>query len=170
MRTRAAVALQAGQPLEVMDVDLDGPKPGEVMVEIRATGICHTDEFTRSGADPEGIFPSILGHEGAGVVVEVGPGVTRSAQMARAVSIGVIGSRGTGTRVQADMGGAVRCVNARPRRAARAAAALCHGRRCLRTGSPLRRNAIAPCGPDLRCCAHRAYAWPRHDGSRTCAG
>ena len=76
MRTRAAVALQAGQPLEVMDVDLDGPQPGEVMVEIRATGICHTDEFTRSGDDPEGLFPAILGHEGAGIVVEVGPGVT----------------------------------------------------------------------------------------------
>ena len=76
MRTRAAVALEAGKPLEVMEVNLDGPKPGEVMVEIKATGICHTDEFTRSGADPEGIFPSILGHEGAGVVVEVGSGVT----------------------------------------------------------------------------------------------
>ena len=76
MRTRAAVALEAGRPLEVMEVNLEGPKAGEVMVEIKATGICHTDEFTRSGADPEGIFPSILGHEGAGVVVEVGPGVT----------------------------------------------------------------------------------------------
>ncbi|ARJ69182.1 S-(hydroxymethyl)glutathione dehydrogenase/class III alcohol dehydrogenase [Paracoccus contaminans] len=76
MRTRAAVALQAGKPLEIMEVNLEGPKAGEVMVEIRATGICHTDDFTRSGADPEGIFPSILGHEGAGVVVEVGPGVT----------------------------------------------------------------------------------------------
>lgn len=76
MRTRAAVALEAGKPLEVMEVNLEGPKAGEVMVEIKATGICHTDEFTRSGADPEGIFPSILGHEGAGVVVEVGPGVT----------------------------------------------------------------------------------------------
>ncbi|QBX35828.1 S-(hydroxymethyl)glutathione dehydrogenase/class III alcohol dehydrogenase [Paracoccus liaowanqingii] len=76
MRTRAAVALEAGKPLEVMDVNLEGPKAGEVMVEIKATGICHTDEFTRSGADPEGIFPAILGHEGAGVVVEVGPGVT----------------------------------------------------------------------------------------------
>ncbi len=76
MRTRAAVALAAGKPLEVMDVDLDGPRPGEVMVEIRATGICHTDEFTLSGADPEGMFPAILGHEGAGVVVEVGAGVT----------------------------------------------------------------------------------------------
>ncbi|MGI1664153.1 S-(hydroxymethyl)glutathione dehydrogenase/class III alcohol dehydrogenase [Palleronia sp. KMU-117] len=76
MRTRAAVAVQAGKPLEIMEVNLDGPKPGEVMVEIRATGICHTDEFTLSGADPEGLFPAILGHEGAGVVVEVGAGVT----------------------------------------------------------------------------------------------
>ena len=71
MRTRAAVALEAGKPLEVMQVNLDGPKPGEVMVEIKATGICHTDEFTLSGADPEGLFPAILGHEGAGVVVDV---------------------------------------------------------------------------------------------------
>ena len=76
MRTRAAVALEAGKPLEVMEVELDGPKAGEVLVEIKATGICHTDEFTLSGADPEGLFPAILGHEGAGVVVEVGEGVT----------------------------------------------------------------------------------------------
>ncbi len=76
MRTRAAVAVQAGKPLEIMEVNLAGPKAGEVMVEIKATGICHTDEFTLSGADPEGLFPAILGHEGAGVVVEVGPGVT----------------------------------------------------------------------------------------------
>jgi S-(hydroxymethyl)glutathione dehydrogenase/alcohol dehydrogenase len=76
MRTRAAVALAAGKPLEVMEVDLAGPKAGEVLVEIKATGICHTDEFTLSGADPEGLFPAILGHEGAGVVVDVGPGVT----------------------------------------------------------------------------------------------
>jgi S-(hydroxymethyl)glutathione dehydrogenase/alcohol dehydrogenase len=76
MRTRAAVATAAGQPLEVMEVNLDGPKAGEVLVEIKATGICHTDEFTLSGADPEGLFPAILGHEGAGVVVDVGPGVT----------------------------------------------------------------------------------------------
>ena len=76
MKTRAAVAFEAGQPLEVVEVDLAGPKAGEVLVEIKATGICHTDEFTLSGADPEGIFPSILGHEGAGVVVETGPGVT----------------------------------------------------------------------------------------------
>jgi len=76
MRTRAAVALEPGRPLEVMEVNLEGPRAGEVLVEIKATGICHTDEFTRSGADPEGIFPSILGHEGAGVVLEVGEGVT----------------------------------------------------------------------------------------------
>ena len=75
MRTRAAVAIEAGKPLEIMEVNLDGPKEGEVLVEIKATGICHTDEFTLSGADPEGMFPAILGHEGAGVVVEVGPGV-----------------------------------------------------------------------------------------------
>jgi S-(hydroxymethyl)glutathione dehydrogenase/alcohol dehydrogenase len=76
MRTKAAVAVAAGKPLEIMEVNLAGPKPGEVMVEIKATGICHTDEFTLSGADPEGLFPAILGHEGAGVVVEVGAGVT----------------------------------------------------------------------------------------------
>ena len=76
MKTKAAVALEAGKPLEVMEVDLAGPKAGEVLVEIKATGICHTDEFTRSGGDPEGIFPSILGHEGAGVVLDVGAGVT----------------------------------------------------------------------------------------------
>lgn len=75
MKTRAAVAFEAGKPLEICEVDLEGPKSGEVLVEIKATGICHTDEFTRSGADPEGIFPAILGHEGAGVVVEVGPDV-----------------------------------------------------------------------------------------------
>ena len=76
MRTRAAVAIQAGKPLEVMEVNLDGPREGEVLVEVKATGICHTDEFTLSGADPEGLFPAILGHEGAGVVVDIGPGVT----------------------------------------------------------------------------------------------
>ncbi len=75
MKTRAAVAFEKGKPLEIVDVDLEGPKSGEVMVEIKATGICHTDEFTLSGADPEGLFPAILGHEGAGVVVEVGPDV-----------------------------------------------------------------------------------------------
>ena len=76
MRTRAAVAVEAGKPMEIMEVNLDGPKAGEVMVELKATGLCHTDDFTLSGADPEGAFPAILGHEGAGVVVEVGPGVT----------------------------------------------------------------------------------------------
>ncbi len=76
MKTRAAVAIGAGKPLEIMEVDLEGPREGEVLVEIKATGICHTDEFTLSGADPEGIFPAILGHEGAGVVVDVGKGVT----------------------------------------------------------------------------------------------
>jgi S-(hydroxymethyl)glutathione dehydrogenase/alcohol dehydrogenase len=76
MKTRAAVALEKGKPLEILEVDLEGPKAGEVLVEIKATGICHTDEFTLSGADPEGIFPAILGHEGAGVVIDVGPGVT----------------------------------------------------------------------------------------------
>ncbi len=75
MQVRAAVAWQAGAPLSIETVQLDGPKAGEVLVEIKATGICHTDEFTRSGADPEGLFPAILGHEGAGVVVDVGPGV-----------------------------------------------------------------------------------------------
>jgi len=76
MDVRAAVAMEAGKPLEVTTVQLEGPREGEVLVEIRATGICHTDEFTRSGADPEGLFPAILGHEGAGVVVDTGPGVT----------------------------------------------------------------------------------------------
>ncbi len=76
MESRAAVAVAAGKPLEVTTVSLEGPKEGEVLVEIKATGICHTDEFTLSGADPEGAFPAILGHEGAGVVVETGPGVT----------------------------------------------------------------------------------------------
>ena len=76
MEVRAAVAHKAGQPLTIETVQLEGPKAGEVMVEIKATGICHTDEFTLSGGDPEGIFPSILGHEGAGVVVDVGAGVT----------------------------------------------------------------------------------------------
>lgn len=76
MKTRAAVAFEAKKPLEVVELDLEGPKAGEVLVEIKATGICHTDAYTLDGFDSEGIFPSILGHEGAGVVVEVGPGVT----------------------------------------------------------------------------------------------
>jgi S-(hydroxymethyl)glutathione dehydrogenase/alcohol dehydrogenase len=76
MDVKAAVAVAAGKPLEIATVQLDGPKAGEVLVEIKATGICHTDDFTLSGADPEGLFPAILGHEGAGVVVDTGPGVT----------------------------------------------------------------------------------------------
>ena len=76
VKSRAAIALAAGQPLVIDTVDVEGPKSGEVLVEIRATGVCHTDEFTLSGKDPEGLFPCILGHEGAGVVVDVGPGVT----------------------------------------------------------------------------------------------
>ena len=76
MKTVAAVAYQAGKPLEIEEVDLEGPREGEVLVEIKATGVCHTDAYTLSGADPEGAFPTILGHEGAGIVQEVGPGVT----------------------------------------------------------------------------------------------
>jgi S-(hydroxymethyl)glutathione dehydrogenase/alcohol dehydrogenase len=76
MKTRAAVAFEAGKPLEIVEVELDGPREGEVLMEIKATGVCHTDAFTLSGDDPEGAFPAILGHEGAGIVVEVGPGVT----------------------------------------------------------------------------------------------
>src|SRR5258707_15838368 len=76
METRAAVAHKAGQPLSIETVRLDGPKAGEVLIEIKATGICHTGAYTLSGADPEGLFPAILGHEGAGIVVDVWPGVT----------------------------------------------------------------------------------------------
>ncbi len=76
MKTRAAIAFEVGQPLVVDELDLDGPRAGEVLVELKATGVCHTDEFTRSGADPEGLFPVVFGHEGAGVVLEVGAGVT----------------------------------------------------------------------------------------------
>src|SRR5438876_7058846 len=76
MKVQATVAFEAGKPLQIETVDLDGPKAGEVLVEIKATGVCHTDEYTRSGQDSEGLFPSILGHEGAGIVVEVGAGVT----------------------------------------------------------------------------------------------
>jgi S-(hydroxymethyl)glutathione dehydrogenase / alcohol dehydrogenase len=76
MKTRAAVAYAKGEPLRIEEVELSGPRAGEVLVEIKATGVCHTDEFTRSGADPEGLFPVIFGHEGAGVVLEVGDGVT----------------------------------------------------------------------------------------------
>ena len=76
MKTRAAIAYKAGAPLAIEEVDLEGPKAGEVLVEIMATGICHTDAFTLSGDDPEGAFPAILGHEGAGIVREIGAGVT----------------------------------------------------------------------------------------------
>ena len=76
MKTRAAVAFEAKRPLEIVEVDLEGPRAGEVLVEIKATGICHTDAYTLDGLDSEGLFPSILGHEGAGVVLEVGAGVT----------------------------------------------------------------------------------------------
>src|SRR5665213_4246815 len=76
MQTRAAIAREAGKPLTIETVNLDGPRDGEVLVEIKATGICHTDAYTLSGADPEGLFPAILGHEGAGIVREIGAGVT----------------------------------------------------------------------------------------------
>src|ERR1035437_3723311 len=76
MKTRAAVARAPGKTLSLETVEIEGPKAGEMMMEVKATGICHTDEYTLSGADPEGLFPAILGHEGAGIVVEVGPGVT----------------------------------------------------------------------------------------------
>ena len=75
MEVKAAVAHEARKPLQIETVELEGPKAEEVLVEMKATGVCHTDEFTLSGADPEGQFPAVLGHEGAGVVVEVGPGV-----------------------------------------------------------------------------------------------
>ncbi len=80
MQVRAAVAHAAGKPLSLETVELEGPRAGEVLVELKATGICHTDEFTRSGGDPEGLFPSILGHEGAGIVVDIGSGVTSVAK------------------------------------------------------------------------------------------
>src|ERR1700680_3530426 len=76
MKTKAAVAWKAGAPLTIEELDLEGPRPGEVLIEVKATGICHTDYYTLSGADPEGIFPAVLGHEGAGIVVDVGPGVS----------------------------------------------------------------------------------------------
>src|SRR6188768_3207036 len=75
MQVKAAIAFEAGKPLVIETIDLEGPHCGEVMVEIKATGVCHTDAYTLSGQDSEGIFPAILGHEGAGIVVDVGPGV-----------------------------------------------------------------------------------------------
>ena len=76
MKTKAAIAWKAGAPLTIEEVDLEGPRAGEVLIEVKATGICHTDYYTLSGADPEGLFPAILGHEGAGIVVDAGPGVS----------------------------------------------------------------------------------------------
>src|SRR5215213_4409665 len=76
MKSRAAVAFAAGKPLQIVEIDVEPPKAGEVLVKISHTGVCHTDAFTLSGDDPEGLFPAVLGHEGAGTVVEVGPGVT----------------------------------------------------------------------------------------------
>ena len=76
MEVRAALATGAGKPLSIETVNLDGPRAGEVLIEVKATGVCHTDAFTLSGDDPEGLFPAILGHEGAGIVAEVGEGVT----------------------------------------------------------------------------------------------
>ena len=89
MKTRAAVAWEAGKPLEVMEIDLEGPREGEVLIRNVATGVCHTDAFTLSGEDPEGIFPSVLGHEGGAVVEEIGPGVS-SVSKAGLISISVI--------------------------------------------------------------------------------
>src|SRR5207237_8799215 len=87
MKTRAAVAFEAKKPLEIVELDLDGPKAGEVLVEIKATGICHTDAYTLDGFDSEGLFPSVLGHEGAGVVVEIGAGVTSAAVGAHVIPL-----------------------------------------------------------------------------------
>src|SRR2546429_609306 len=102
MDIRAAVAHKAGAPLTIETVQLQGPKAGEVLVEIKATGICHTDEFTRSGSDPEGLFPAILGHEGAGVVVDVGPGigaVINTARVEPGANVVVFGLGGIGLNV-----------------------------------------------------------------------
>ena len=90
MDVRAAVAFAPGKPLEVATVQLDGPRAGEVLVEIKATGVCHTDEFILSGADPEGLFPSILGHEGAGVVVEIGAGARHPSLHTRMPQLSVL--------------------------------------------------------------------------------
>src|SRR5690606_4593318 len=76
MKSRAAVAFEAGKPLQIVEIDVEPPRKGEVLIKITNTGVCHTDAFTLSGDDPEGVFPAVLGHEGAGVVVEVGEGVT----------------------------------------------------------------------------------------------
>ena len=86
MKSRAAVAFKAGEPLQIVEIDVAPPQAGEVLVKITHTGICHTDAFTLSGEDPEGVFPAVLGHEGAGVVVEVGQGVTSVKQNSLPVS------------------------------------------------------------------------------------
>ena len=93
MKTRAAVAFEKAKPLEIVELDLEGPKEGEVLVEIKATGICHTDDFTLSGRDPEGLFPAVLGHEGAGVVEAVGDAV-RKVQVGDHVVLTTLGSCG----------------------------------------------------------------------------
>ena len=106
MDVRAAVAHEAGKPLTIETVHLDGPGEGEVLVEIKATGVCHTDAFTLSGEDPEGLFPSILGHEGAGVVVDVGSGVFVAVGngVLVAVGSGVLVAVGSGVLVTVDNG------------------------------------------------------------------
>ena len=101
MDVRAAVAFEAGKPLGITDVQLDGPRAGEVLVEIKATGICHTDAFTLSGADPEGLFPSIMGHEGAGVVVDVGPRASGASRRAITSSRSTRPSAGSATTAPA---------------------------------------------------------------------
>ena len=86
MKSRAAVAFAAGEPLQIVEIDVAPPRAGEVLVRITHTGVCHTDAFTLSGDDPEGLFPVVLGHEGAGIVVEVGEGVTSVAPGAAAIT------------------------------------------------------------------------------------
>src|ERR1051326_8090381 len=94
MQIKAAVAHEAGKPLAIETVELEGPKDGEVLIEIKATGVCHTDEFTRSGADPEGLFPVIFGHEGAGIVVDAGRGVTSVAKGDHVIPLYIPEARG----------------------------------------------------------------------------
>jgi len=110
------VASEAGKPLSIETVQLEGPKEGEVLVEIKATGICHTDEFTRFGTDPEGLFPAILGHEGAGVVVDVGPGVSSLA--ARSTTASTSCTRASRSAASYSMTERKRSTQARKRRRA----------------------------------------------------
>jgi len=98
MDVRAAIAHQAGAPLTIETVQLDGPRAGEVLIEVKATGLCHTDEFTRSGADPEGLFPVIFGHEGAGVVVDVGAALSHAIIVSRELGIPCVVSATNATR------------------------------------------------------------------------